>query len=112
MLGRQATSSTELLYDEEGRVARIVTTHEPRWLEEDLAWARAYLQWQAGRCPACRLDLADTTAMEGGEPAHSYAVPPPGRCHACDARIKAQEEHAKKGSQRPEALVWMVEQVS
>lgn len=90
---------------------QVVTTWEPRWLEEDLAWARAYLRWRADQCPGCGLQMSDTTAMEDGGPANSYTVPPPARCHACDARIRAQEQHRKQGTvTRPEALLWPVVQ--
>ncbi|MEU4410768.1 hypothetical protein AB0F88_40210 [Streptosporangium sp. NPDC023963] len=89
-----------------------MTTWAPRWLEEDYAWAAAYLRWQAGQCPACRLQLSDTTAMRDGEPVHSYKVPPPRRCQACDELIKVQHAHSKKGSVREGALLWHIEQTS
>lgn len=50
--------------------------------------------------------------MRDGEPVHTYRVPPPRRCHACDARQKAQDEAAKKKMVRPEAALWFIEQES
>ncbi|GAA0853494.1 hypothetical protein ACFQVD_26450 [Streptosporangium amethystogenes subsp. fukuiense] len=102
---------TEREYDDDGRLVRTVTTWEPRWLEEDMAWAKAYLRWKVGQCPGCRLQLSETTAMQDGAPVHQYTVADPFRCYACDARIKAQDEHAKKGSVREQALLWQIEQV-
>lgn len=88
------------------------TVWDPDWLEEDYAWAAAYLRWKAGKCPGCKLDLIDTTAMRDGEPVHVYEVPNPRRCHACDARLRKQEEHAEKKTSRPEAQIWQIEQTS
>lgn len=112
LLGRQVQASTEYTYDEGGRVVQAVTTWEPRWLDDDVAWARAYLREKADRCPGCRLPLSETTAMHDGDPVHVYKVPPPRRCHGCDARIKAQDEHSKKGTVREQALMWGLERES
>ncbi|WP_157253215.1 hypothetical protein [Nonomuraea typhae] len=102
---------TEYHYDG-GRLTHTTTTWEPRWLDEDLAWAKAWMHYQANKCPGCGWQLVESTAMHNGEPAHSFHVPDPLRCHVCDARKKAQEAHEKKGAVvRPEAQVWVVEQV-
>ncbi|MFI6595000.1 hypothetical protein ACIBHX_02060 [Nonomuraea sp. NPDC050536] len=85
---------------------------DAEWLEEDYAWAAAYRRWLAGKCPGCKMDLVETTAMQDGGPAHTYHVPTPRRCYACDARIEAQEEADKKGSLRPQAKIWQIEQTS
>jgi hypothetical protein len=82
-----------------------VTTWEPRWLEEDLAWARAHLRDRADR-HTCGHPLSETTAMADGEPVNTYAVPPPIRCYACDAVEKEQERHEKLKVVRPGALLW------
>ncbi|GHE47287.1 hypothetical protein GCM10017673_56410 [Streptosporangium violaceochromogenes] len=111
VLGRCAQATTEYVYDTDGRLARSVTTWEPRWLDEDLAWARAYLREKADGCPGCGLPMSETTAMQDGGPVHSYTVPPPARCHACDARIKAQDEHTKRGTKREQALLWHVQRL-
>lgn len=96
-------------YDEKGRLVREVVTHDAEWTSEDLALAKAHRRNRLDECPGCRLPLSETTAMHDGEPAHSYQVPDPARCHACDARLKRQEEHAKQGTIRSDALLWWVE---
>ncbi|MBG0828559.1 hypothetical protein HS041_12345 [Planomonospora sp. ID67723] len=50
--------------------------------------------------------------MRDGDPVHVYEVPPPRRCHACDATIRAQDEHTKKGTIRERALMWIVKRIS
>lgn len=112
LLGRQTRAVTTIHRDSDGKVVEIETVWDPDWLEEDYAWSAAYLRWLAGKCPGCRLDLVDTTAMHDGEPVHVYTVPPPRRCHGCDARQLAQDEHAKKKVVRPSALLWPIEQTS
>lgn len=111
LLGRSAEATTEFIY-EDGVLVRTVTTWEPRWLPEDVSWAQAWRRWLNGRCPTCRLQLADTTAMANGEPVHSYHVPEPARCYGCDALLKDDEQRSKMPTVRPEALVRYVEQVS
>lgn len=112
LLGREPAEITIYEYDDDGRLTRSVTTREPRWTEEDIAWALAGIEEQADRCPKCSLPLSETTAMNDGEPVHVYKVPKPKRCHGCDARIKAQDEDAKMPSKRPDARMWVVEEVS
>ncbi|MFB4280852.1 hypothetical protein ACBJ59_36570 [Nonomuraea sp. MTCD27] len=50
--------------------------------------------------------------MRDGDPVHTYKVPPARRCHACDARIAAEDEDAKKKVIRPQALLRHIEQTS
>lgn len=45
--------------------------------------------------------------MENGRPKHTYKVPEPARCHACDALVRDGER--AKDRQRPEALLRHVE---
>lgn len=111
LLGRQARAVTTIRTGPAGEQV-IETVWDSEWLDEDYAWSAAYLRWLAGKCPGCRLDLVDTTAMQDGEPVHTYTVPKPRRCHGCDARVAAKDEHAKKKVIRPEALLWYVEQTS
>lgn len=110
-MGRSAEATTEFIY-EDGLLVRTVTTWEPRWLPEDLSWAQAWRRWLNGRCPKCKLQLADTTAMENGEPVHSYHVPEPARCYGCDELLRDDERRSKMPTVRPDALVRYVEQVS
>ncbi|MFC4006645.1 hypothetical protein ACFOY2_05395 [Nonomuraea purpurea] len=81
-----------------------MTTRESEWTEEDLAWAIAYQDELAERCPACRLPLSETTAMAGGRPVHTYRADEPARCYACDAIAKAIEKAGD--TQRPQALLY------
>ncbi|MET8985826.1 hypothetical protein ABZW49_10295 [Nonomuraea wenchangensis] len=111
LLGRQPRAETEFVY-EDGLLVRTVTTWEARWLPEDLAWAQAWRRWLAGKCPNCGLQLDETTAMENGEPVHSYHVPDPARCYGCDAKLKDDERRAKMPTVRPGALLRYVVQES
>jgi YD repeat-containing protein len=80
LLGRRRVSVTEYEYDDEGRLIRSVTTHDPEWSEEDLGFAKAHRRREAERCPGCGLPLSETTDPDReGE----YEAPPPTRCHAC-----------------------------
>jgi hypothetical protein len=109
VLGRSAAAVTEYHYDDDGRLTHTTTTWEPRWLEEDLAWARAYLALLNDRCPGgCGHYLSESAAMERGEPVHTFTVPTPTRCHACTARAKAQEKYSKMEVRHPDALLWGV----
>lgn len=110
LLGRQVQATTEFVYDR-GKLVRALTTWEPRWLPEDVSWAQAWRRWVAGKCPNCGLQLEETTAMHDGEPVHSYHVPDPARCYACDAKIKDEEQRAKLPTIRPGALMGHVEQI-
>ena len=103
------TVTTIYHHDEDGRITHTEAVSEPEWLEEDVAWHKAFLRWRAELCPGCSMSLVETTEMRDGEPVHSYHVPDPRRCQGCDARIKAQDEHAKKGTVRPDSLIWSVE---
>lgn len=104
-------SQTTYTRDEQGQLV-ATTTWEPEWLEEDVAWARAYLQEKADRCPVCGLPMSETTAMAGGQAVHSYKAPLPIRCHACTALHKAQDAHAKQSGAHDPNLYWQVEQES
>lgn len=110
LLGRQQRAVTTIHRGPDGKVEKIETVWDAEWTDEDYTEAAAFLRWLEGKCPSCRLDLCDTTAMRDGEPVHTYKVPPPRRCHACDSRQREQDEHAKKKTIRPEALLWYVEQ--
>lgn len=108
LLGREPAEIT-VHEHEDGRLVRSITTREPRWTDEDIAWALAWMEEQADRCPCCGLPLSETTAMKDGEPAHVYTVPKPKRCYGCDALIEAQEEDAKMPSKREGARMWSVQ---
>jgi hypothetical protein len=110
LLGRVPAVTTVYHYDESGRITHTETTAEPEWTEEDISWHKAYLRWKAELCPGCGLSTVETTAMHDGDAVHVFTVPPPSRCHACDALIKAQEEDAKLPSKRPAARLWVVQQ--
>ena len=112
LLGRRQKAVTTIHRDPDGQISEIETVWDPEWLDEDYAWSAAYLRWLAGKCPGCKLDLVDTTAMHDGDPVHTFEVPTPRRCHACDARLLKQEEHAKKKPKRPGALLWHIERTS
>lgn len=111
LLGRQTKSVTTTSKGPDGETV-TETVWDSDWLEEDYAWAAAFLRWKAGKCPGCHLDMVDTTAMRDGDPVHVYDVPKPRRCHACDAKLAAQGEHAEKKVVRPEALLWHIEQIT
>lgn len=94
---------TEYSYDEDGRLVSSITTREPEWTEEDLAWARAWQDEQNDKCPRCRLPLSETTAMANGRPVHSYVADEPARCYGCDAIARLRESGEKR--LRPDALL-------
>ncbi|MBB4702249.1 hypothetical protein BJ982_003793 [Sphaerisporangium siamense] len=83
--------TTTYHYDEQGRLTHTVTLREPEWLEDDVAWALAWKQEQAGLCPGCKLPLEETT-----DPANDgrYRVPPATRCFACTPLAEAHKEYA------------------
>jgi YD repeat-containing protein len=115
LLGREPEAVTEYEYNPDGRLVRSITTTEPRWLPEDVAWAFAWMLEQADRCPGdCGLPLSETTAMRDGEPVHSYRVPTPRVCRACEEKIKEQRKTAEKYGPDPiaGARIWEIEQVS
>lgn len=78
-----------------------MTTREPEWSEEDVAWLLALAAYRATRCPACGGDISECTSpdAEGG-----FEVPPPTRCQAKTALVIAQQDY--KDSPQPEALLW------
>jgi len=91
-------------------LVRSVTTREPEWTEEDVAWHTAYLREQNSRCPGpCGLPLDETTDMANGRPVHTYKVPAPARCQACDVLIQAQDAADKDKVKRPGALLRHIE---
>lgn len=107
LLGREPAQITEYEDDEQGRLVRSVTTWEPRWTPEDMAWALAWMAEQADRCPGCRMALAETTAMRDGEAVHTYTVDLPRVCRACEAIAKGQDAYAKKFEDRySNAKIW------
>lgn len=107
-MGREPRSVTRHHYDKQGRLVRSVTTREPLWTDEDVAWATAFRLELKQRCPGpCGLPLSETTAMENGRPKHTYRVPEPARCQACDALVRDEEK--TKDRRRPEALLRHVE---
>lgn len=102
-------AATVYTYDEAGRLASAITTWEPEWLEEDVAWAKAYLRERADHCPGCGLPMTETMAMQDGEPVHTYLVRPPARCHACTALHKAQDKRAERSGTYDPSLFFRVE---
>jgi hypothetical protein len=113
LLGREPAQITTYEYDDSGSVIRSITTCEPRWTDEDLAWAVAWILEQADRCPGCSLPLSETTAMQNGRPAHKYRVEPPRICRACEAVAVEQEEYDKLyKNRRKEAEIWEAELIS
>jgi len=82
---------------------RSVTTREPEWSDEDVAWLLALAEYRDRRCPSCGGDLEECTApeAEGG-----FEVPPPMRCHAKTALEIAQAEYTD--TPQPGALLWRV----
>lgn len=113
LLGREPEETTAYEHDNNGTLVRSVTTREPRWTDEDVAWALAYMQEQGDRCPGCRLQLSETTAMKDGEPVHDYRVDAPRVCRACEALAKKKAQYAEKYSEpHPEKWIWEAEQIS
>lgn len=115
LLGREPCQTTEYEHDEDGRLIRSTTTSEPRWLPDDVAWAAAHLAELGDLCPGqCSLPLSETTAMHDGEPVHSYRVPTPRVCRACEELLKDQEKQVKKYGPDPiaGARIRQVEQIS
>ena len=114
LLGREPEETTTYEYDENGRLLRSVTTREPRWTDEDIAWAAAWMQEQADCCPGeCGLPLSETTAMKEGVPVHTYHVDIPRVCRACETLAKKKDAYAKQYEDPyPQAKVWEIEQVS
>ncbi|MFC6080914.1 hypothetical protein [Sphaerisporangium aureirubrum] len=84
--------TTTFHYDAAGLLTHTVTVREPEWLEDDVAWALAWRQEQAGKCPGCGLQLEETT-----NPANDgrYVVPLPVRCFACTPIAEAHTIYAK-----------------
>lgn len=80
LLGRQRVSTILREYDDAGRLAREVVTHDPEWTSEDLTYAKAWRRLEADRCPGCGLPLSETTDPDNEG---MYEAPPPTRCHAC-----------------------------
>lgn len=102
LLGRRLTSVTVYEYDDEtGRLIKSVTTHDPAWTEEDLAYAQAYRRNENDRCPGCGLPLSETTKPENEG---VYEAPPPTRCHACTPLEVRKGEY----TQSPPGLLFRV----
>lgn len=95
-------------------MASAETVWEPRWLEEDVMWARARMAIKADECPGCGNPLSETTARENMEAVHEYKASYV-RCGACDVRVKEQDDHTPKGAKgqllRPEAVLWGVSKI-
>lgn len=76
---------------------------EPEWDAEQRAWMLALSEYRAGLCPGgCGYQMAET---RGDANEDKYTVPPPARCHACDALAAAQEDFKNP---RPQAVMWHV----
>lgn len=84
-----------------------MTTREPEWSEQDVAWnlALAHLRDEeaAYRCPNCGGDQRVCTPLEAEG---AFEVPPPSRCHATTALLVEQRKDQDRPT--PEALLWRV----
>lgn len=94
---------TEYEYDGDGRVARTVTTREPRWTEQDRAEILALALYRTWLCPKCGGLLEDCTSHEDTGPEFRVRRV---RCRATDDLLA---EQAGSNIDRPEAVLWSVE---
>ncbi|MFG3710126.1 hypothetical protein [Micromonospora sp. NPDC047730] len=80
-----------------------MTTRDPEWSEEDVAWLLALAAYRDARCPACGGDVEECTspASDG-----AFEVPAPTRCHAKTALEIAQKTYAE--TPQAGALLWRV----
>lgn len=101
LLGRRRRAVTTYQYDQTGRLVRSVTVWDPEWTPQDVAWAQAYAEEQAARCPGCGQPLDESTdpANEG-----AYEAPFPVRCFACSTLEHRQKDYRDK----PEGLLFTV----
>lgn len=90
MLGRRRVSVTVYEYDDDGRLVRSVTTHDPEFLDEDLGYGKAHRRNEMDLCPTCRMPLSETTDPDNEG---RYEVPPPIRCHACTPIQHSMQEY-------------------
>jgi len=91
LLGRQRKSVTTYEYDENGRLVRSVTVHDPEWTEEDYGWAAAEESNRAALCPGgCGHPLEETI-----DPDIEWEAPLPVVCFACRTLAKRQAEYQR-----------------
>lgn len=88
-----------------GRLARSVTTSEPRWTEQDRAEMLALSVYRAELCPGCGQPLAESTAhYEVGPEYETHRT----TCRACAALLEAQRGSADGGTGDANARLWTV----
>ncbi|MFI6477358.1 hypothetical protein ACIBH1_05460 [Nonomuraea sp. NPDC050663] len=89
MLGRRRVSVTTYEHDDQGRLVRAITVHDPEWLDDDRDWAAADLQEQANACEGCGFPRDETTdpANEG-----AYVALEPVKCHGCAPMTRKKEK--------------------
>lgn len=95
-------------------MVRSVTTQEPEWDAQQVAWLRALEAYEAGLCKRCRGELEQTT-----KPEHDFNnplgtavyVPAPGfpmQCHCCAAIDRSEQQTAAQNPQHPAAIMHAV----
>jgi hypothetical protein len=105
--GWEPETVTEYEYDGDRLVRTVTRVTEPEWDPEQQAHMIALTVWQAGRCPGCGEQFAESTSSlndpDNRDGTGYYEVPPPTRCHACTAKHTA-EEAFRKDSDRPHSV--------
>lgn len=89
LLGRRRVSVTTYEHDEQGRLVRAITVHDPEWLDDDRDWAAADQQEQASRCEGCGFPRDETTNPDNE---FAYVAAEPLKCHACAARTRKRQK--------------------
>lgn len=104
-LGRQRTSRTRYIYDDDGRLVESVTTHDAEWTDDDIAHALAWADWRAGLCDGCGHPLAETINCPPG----TWVVTEGVTCDACQAREDFVEAASRDDRKLPRSLRLLTE---